>query len=314
MDIWEKLQEVEQNYYAIEQQLQSIARTLPAPIYIIDEFGKYIDVLGSKELSPYHSSKIHIGKYLHDVLSEDIADNLMATISEAIAENMLKITEYQLGPQDLLSFKAEGAGEIQWLESRFYPIKNKNQEVHSVIWLSLNITERKKLEEQLQELSEKDDLTGAYNRRHFMQIFEKEFSITKRYKSPLSILLIDIDSFKDINQTYGLEIGDAVMTTFAQFCEDLLRQSDLFACYGGGKFIVMLPSTPSLGAAIIGERIRANAEELLINHEKQIIQFTVSIGISLVLDSDSNSNGILARVHTALYNAKKKGRNRIEIA
>jgi diguanylate cyclase (GGDEF)-like protein len=314
MDIWEKLQSVEQNYFAIEQQIQSTARTLPDPVFVIDEFGKYLDVIGGKERSLYHSGKFLFGKYLHDVLSENLADTFRQTISEAIADNTLKTIEYQLGPGDILGSPLDGPKENQWFEGRFYPIKDRTHEVHSVIWLTINITERKNMEEQLNKLSEKDALTGAFNRRHFIQVFDQEFSIAKRYKNKLSVLLIDIDNFKEINDTFGHNAGDAVLKRFVIFCEDILRNSDLFARYGGEEFIVMLPNTPSLGAAIIAERIRTNIEEIFVTYEKQTIQFTISIGISLVLDNDTNSTAVLSRAETALYQAKKKGRNRIEIS
>ena len=314
MDIWEKLQSVEQNFFTKDQQLQSTARTLPDPIFVIDEFGKYLDVVGGKERSLYHSGEFLIGKYLHDVLPEDLADTFMQSISDAIADNSLKTIEYQLGPEDIAGSPLDGPKGEQWFEGRVYPIKDKSHEVHSVIWLAINISERKKLEETLKELSEKDTLTGAYNRRHFMQIFDQEFSIAKRYKNKLSVLLIDLDNFKDINDTFGHDGGDAVLKRFVLFCEDILRESDLFARYGGEEFIVMLPGTPSLGAAIIAERIRSNIEEMSVNYKEQTIKFTISIGISLVLDADASSNAVLSRADAALYQAKKKGRNRIEIS
>jgi diguanylate cyclase (GGDEF)-like protein/PAS domain S-box-containing protein len=313
MDIWEKLQAVEQDFFGIEQLLQSTAKTLPDPIFIIDEFGKYLDVIGGKERSIYHSGQFLIGKHLHEILPETLADTFMQTIIEAIADNTLKTIEYKLGPNDITGSPLDGSKGDQWFEGRVYPIKDKTHEIHSVIWLAINITERKEMEGQLKELSEKDAHTNAYNRKYFMQIFEQEFSIAKRYKTKLSILLIDIDHFKEINDTYGHDAGDVVLKRFVIFCEDNFRKSDLFARYSGEEFVVMLPSTPSLGAAIIAERIRANIEEMSVTYEKQTIRFTVSIGISLILDSDTNSNALLSRADTALYSAKKKGRNRIEI-
>ena len=313
MDIWEKLQAVEQNFFAIEQQLQSTARTLPDPIFVIDEFGKYLNVIGGKERSLYHSGNFFIGKYLHDVLPAPLADRFMQTISEAIADNTLKTMEYQLAPGDITGSPLGSTKAKQWFEGRAYPVKEKNHEVHSVIWMPINITERKNLAEQLKELSEKDGLTGVYNRRYFMQIFDQEFSIAKRYKNKLSVLLMDIDNFKQINERYGHGGGDAVLKRFVLFCEDTLRKSDLFALYGGEEFVIMLPNTPSLGAAIIAERIRATVEGLSVTYEKQSIHFTISIGISLVLDSDTNSSAVLSRADAALYQAKKKGRNKIEI-
>lgn len=314
MDIWEKLQSVEHNFFAIDQQLQSTARTLPDPIFVIDKLGKYLEVIGGKERSLYHSGEFLIGKYLHDVMPDSLADTFMMTISEAIEDNSLKTIEYRLGPNDIIGSPLDGPSDTQWFEGRVYPIKDKSNAINSVIWLAINITDRKNLEERLKELSEKDSLTGAYNRRHFMQIFDQEFSIAKRYNTKLAVLLIDIDNFKEINDTYGHDGGDAVLKRFVMFCEDILRQSDLFARYGGEEFIVMLPNTPSLGAAIIAERIRANIEEMVVTYEQQTIKFTISIGISLVMDADVNSNAILTRADSALYQAKKTGRNKIEIS
>ena len=313
MDIWEKLQSVEQNFFAIEQQLQSTARTLPDPIFVIDKFGKYLDVIGGRERSLYHSGDFLINKYLHDVIPESLADTFMQTISESIEENSLKTIEYQLGPEDITGSPLDGPKSVQWFEGRVYPIKDQGGEINSVIWLAINITDRKKLEDQLKELSEKDALTGAYNRRYFMQIFDREFSIAKRYKNKLSVLLVDIDNFKKINDTYGHAGGDAALKKLVLLCEEFFRQSDMFARYGGEEFIVMLPNTPSLGAAIIAERIRAKIEEMTVPYEKETIKFTISIGITLVLDTDTNSNAVLTRADSALYQAKKKGRNRIEI-
>lgn len=313
MDIWEKLQAVEQNFYAIEQQLKSTAQTLPDPIFVIDKFGKYLDVIGGQERPFFHSGELFVGKYLHDVLPEQLADTFMQAISDAISINSLQVIEYQLGPGDIAGSPLEGPRDRQWFEGRIYPIRDRSNEIHSVICLAINISDRKNLEEQVRELAERDLLTGAFNRRHFIQIFEREFSIARRYKNRLSVLLIDIDNFKEINDVYGQDGGDTVLKKFARFCEATLRESDLFARYDGEEFIAMLPNTPSLGAAIIAERLRANAEELRIPFEKQAIQLTISIGISLVLDNDTNSGAVLTRADSALYQAKKRGRNRIEI-
>jgi len=314
MDIWEKLQTVEQKYFAAEQQLQATARALPDPIFVIDEIGKYLDVIGGKERSLYHSGKFLIGKYIHDVLPENLADTLMQSITDAITDNSLKTFEYQLDSGDITGSSLDSPRGKQWFEGRIYPIKDRINEVHSVIWLTINITERKSLEDQLKDLSEKDALTGAYNRTHFMRIFDKAFASAKRYKTKLSVLLLDIDNFKEINATYGPDGGDAVLKRFVIFCEDTLRQSDLLARYEGEVFIAMLQNTPSLGAAIIAERLRANIEEMSVTHKKQTIKFTISIGISIAMDTDANSTAVLNKANAALYRAKKKGRNRLEIS
>ncbi len=309
----EKLQAVEQKLSVMEQLLHSMARALPEPTFVIDEFGKYLDIIGGKERSVFHSGKFLTGKYLHDILPENLADMLMQSIFEAIEGNTVKTLEYQLGPEDLPGSSREDSPGRRWFEGRIYPVKDRAGDIHSVIWLAIDITERKSLEARLKDFSEKDILTGAYNRKYFMQIFDQDFSIAKRYNTNLSVLLIDVDNLKKINDTYGNDGGDAILKEFVIFCEANLRKSDLFARYSGKEFIIMLPETPRLGAAIIAERIRANIEEMPATYEQQTIRYTISIGLSLVLDSDSNSGAVLSRAETALYTAKKKGRNLIEI-
>jgi two-component system cell cycle response regulator len=312
MDILDKLQEIEQMFFTIDQQLKSTAQTLPDPIFIIDEFGKYLDVIEGQKNPFFPGKERFIGKYLHDVLPEHLADNFMQAISEAISSNSLKVIEYQLSPADIAGSPTEGSRRKQWFSGRIYPIKDRSNEIHSVILLAINISDKKNLEQQVRELAERDLLTGVFNRRHFMRIFEKEFTISRRYMNRLSILLIDIDNYKEISENFGLEAGNTVLQRFASFCEATLRKSDLFARYDGENFIVMLPNTASLGAAIIADRIRANVEELQIPYENNTIRITVSIGVSLVLDKDKNSSAVLARASSALDQAKNNGGNRIE--
>jgi len=314
MDILDKLQEIEQMFFTIDQQLKSTAQTLPDPIFIIDEFGKYLDVIEGQKNPFFPGKERFIGKYLHDVLPEHLADNFMQAISEAISSNSLKVIEYQLSPADIAGSPTEGSRRKQWFSGRIYPIKDRSNEIHSVILLAINISDKKNLEQQVRELAERDLLTGVFNRRHFMRIFEKEFTISRRYMNRLSILLIDIDNYKEISENFGMEAGNTILQRFASFCEATLRKSDLFARYDGENFIVMLPNTPSLGAAIIADRLRANAEELQIPYENNTIRITVSIGVSLVLDKDTNGSAVLARADSALYQAKKNGGNTIEFS
>ena len=313
MDTSGRPKSLEQDLFVRQLLLQSIAQSFPDPIFIIDRYGKFLNVVGGKERSAYHGGKFLIGKYLQDVLPEDLADIFSAKISESLEKNSLQTLEYQLGSEDIAGSPADNPKGRQWYEARVSPLKGYNNETNSVIWLPINITHRKDLEEQIIELSETDPLTGAFNRRYFLKFFENEFAISKRYKNKLSVLHIAIDKLQDINDTYGQAGGDAVLKRFTILCQSTLRESDLFARYGGAGFIAMLPGTPSLGAAIIAERIRAIAEGLQVTYEEETIQFAISIGISQMLESDKNCNAVLNRADSAIYQAKIKGRNRIEI-
>ena len=313
MDTHDKLQSAERDIALRKKLLESIARLFPDPVFIIDRNGKCLEVIGGNEWSLFRSGNFLINKYLHDLLPPYLADQFMQAITESVAENSLKIFECHLGAEDIAGSPSDSPKGKQWFECRIYPLKKDENESDSVVWLPVNITQRKNLEEQVVELSARDNLTKAFNRRYFLLLYEKEFAISKRYRNRLSVLHIAIDRLQHINDTYGQGAGDAILKRFTVFCESTLRSSDLFARYGGAGFIALLPNTPSLGAAIIAERIRAHVEALRIDYEGQTIQFTISMGISEISDSDASCSALLSRADAALYQAKKKGRNRIEL-
>ena len=313
MDIQEQLQSLQKNFFVMDQQFKSTASALPDPVFILDKNGRYLDVIGGKERSLHHSPDFLIGKDLHTVLPTDLADIFLETISDTIETDSLKVLEYQLGPEDVQGTTADGPGEKQWFEGRVYPIKDESNEVSSVVWVAINITRRKNLELRLKNLSEKDPLTSAFNRRYFMQVFEQSYSIAKRYKNPLSIMVLDIDNFKSINDTFGHAAGDTVLKMIVDFCQVTFRDADLFARLGGEEFIVMLPNTPTLGAAIIAERIRDGINNLPVVLADRTINISISIGISQIDESDESYNDLINRADAALYQAKDKGKNRVEI-
>jgi diguanylate cyclase (GGDEF)-like protein/PAS domain S-box-containing protein len=301
MDVHEQLQSLKDSFFTMDQQFQSTASALPDPVFIIDKNGRYLDVVGGQERTLYHRPDFLIGKDLHTVLPLDLANIFLETISDSIETDSLKVLEYQLGPEDVQGTTTDGPEGKQWFEGRVYPIKDKSDEVSSVVWMAINITRRKKLEKKLKNLSEKDPLTGAFNRRYFMQIFEQSYSIAKRYNNPFSVMVLDIDNFKSINDTFGHKAGDTVLKTIVDYR------------LGGEEFIVMLPNTPTLGAAIIAERIRDGIHNLPVTLANKTVHFSISIGISQVDESDEDYSDVISRADMALYQAKDKGKNRVEI-
>jgi diguanylate cyclase (GGDEF)-like protein/PAS domain S-box-containing protein len=313
MDVHEQLQSLKDSFFTMDQQFQSTASALPDPVFIIDKNGRYLDVVGGQERTLYHRPDFLIGKDLHTVLPLDLANIFLETISDSIETDSLKVLEYQLGPEDVQGTTNDGPEGKQWFEGRVYPIKDKSDEVSSVVWMAINITRKKKLEKKLKNLSEKDPLTGAFNRRYFMQIFEQSYSIAKRYNNPFSVMVLDIDNFKSINDTFGHKAGDTVLKTIVDYCKVSFRDADLFARLGGEEFIVMLPNTPTLGAAIIAERIRDGIHNLPVTLANKTVHFSISIGISQVDESDEDYSDVISRADMALYQAKDKGKNRVEI-
>jgi diguanylate cyclase (GGDEF)-like protein len=171
---------------------------------------------------------------------------------------------------------------------------------------------------KLVELATIDDLTQLYNRRYFFERFNQEVERAKRYRRPLSCLILDIDYFKQVNDTFGHLSGDQVLIDIAQILKNNCRQSDLAGRYGGEELIILLPETDSPGAMIIAERIREMMEQhQTVDGKGEIIRVTVSIGVvSLTgpeLEKMDKNERIVQYADDALLRAKKEGRNRIEL-
>jgi diguanylate cyclase (GGDEF)-like protein len=155
-----------------------------------------------------------------------------------------------------------------------------------------------------------DPLTGAGNRIALDNALHRELQMAQRYDQALSILMIDIDHFKQINDTYGHAFGDTVLKEMVQAIDSVTRNTDMTFRYGGEEFVVILSKTEAKGAAVIGERIRKHIESLIVDEDGKKLQATVSIGAS-TLGPQEPVKSFFARADEALYCAKRSGRNRL---
>jgi diguanylate cyclase (GGDEF)-like protein len=169
--------------------------------------------------------------------------------------------------------------------------------------------------EKLTTMANKDPLTNLYNRRYFTDIASNIQELAKRNNEPLSALMIDIDRFKNINDTYGHDIGDDVIVNIANILLQHTRKSDIVVRFGGEEFVILLPNTNIDGAAKIAEKIRVNIENQTIKlDENSTIKTTVSIGVSQCGDFNSlNIENLIKRTDVALYEAKRSGKNKVVI-
>jgi len=178
--------------------------------------------------------------------------------------------------------------------------------------LSDRTRELEETQGQLRLLAMTDPLTGISNRRHVMSQMSEEFERTKRYGEPFSLMLIDIDNLKEVNDTYGHEAGDGVLKSFTKYCLTSFRSVDRFARFGGDEFIVLLVQTGREKAKDVAVRLISGIEALEIQTEKESIQITVSIGLTTI-NEDSTIEGLIQRADKALYKAKNGGRNQVAI-
>jgi diguanylate cyclase (GGDEF)-like protein len=184
-------------------------------------------------------------------------------------------------------------------------------------WLPLAIQERRQAQRRatdLEALATIDYLTGVYNRRHFEALAGVEFARAHRYMRPLSVLMIDVDHFKDVNDRLGHAAGDIVLQDVAALCRANIRESDVLARIGGEEFAIMLPETTPSAAAQFAERLRSQIGRngLTIFGEK--VRITVSIGVAGCSPSSPGTQDLLRRADQALYDAKNAGRNKVAVA
>ena len=164
---------------------------------------------------------------------------------------------------------------------------------------------------KLEELASIDPLTGCVNRRKFEELSNLELKRSSRYNNDFTLLMLDIDHFKSVNDTYGHAIGDEVLKHFSSVCIKLARDVDIVARIGGEEFVVMLPHTDSDSAFIFAERFREQIYNSKLTIDEHIIKYSVSIGISSFdKQDDTDIAMILHRADLALYKAKDNGRNR----
>ncbi|HEY3796399.1 MAG TPA: GGDEF domain-containing protein [Bradyrhizobium sp.] len=166
---------------------------------------------------------------------------------------------------------------------------------------------------RIEELAELDELTGSYNRRCIMRMLDEEITRARRSGTPCAIALIDLDWFKRINDAYGHPTGDEVLRTFAITTFANIRAIDRFGRYGGEEFLLVLPETPTAGAAQILERLRQIISDLDWSAFSPGMRVTISAGVA-DLRPDETPDTFLARADRALYSAKARGRNRIACA
>lgn len=170
--------------------------------------------------------------------------------------------------------------------------------------------ELKKMNDEFRRLSVTDPLTGLYNRRHFEELMKKETAIADQHGEIYSILLIDIDHFKDVNDAFGHLEGDTVLKEVARILSCYLRQSDILCRIGGEEFIVLIKCMGRMDALAISEKIRTAIEDQVFKFAEETIRITVSIGVSTYsIDSASDINEPIKRADEALYYCKENGRN-----
>lgn len=181
-----------------------------------------------------------------------------------------------------------------------------------VVGLGIDITERTRLEKELEFQAHTDPLTGVSTRRHFLELAESELARTRRYGGNLSVLMLDIDRFKAINDRHGHVVGDRVLQALGDTCRRIFRAIDVVGRIGGEEFAILLPATDVRKACEVAERLRRHIEQASVPLSGgKGLHFTASIGVTGLDAWNSGLDVLLDRADKALYQAKHGGRNQV---
>lgn len=203
-------------------------------------------------------------------------------------------------------------GHLVWVDLTVSPMWAPGSPPDKNIAIVQDITRRKEVEYQLELLARTDDLTGLVNRRHFLAQAELELSRSIRYGRQMSILMVDADFFKNINDLYGHAAGDSTLRQLANIFRGTLRSADLAGRFGGEEFAILLPETDHEMATELAERLRRDVAASKVPLKTgPPLQFTISIGVSSLLSKDDNLDMLISLADNGLYMAKNAGRNRV---
>ncbi|MDN3682950.1 diguanylate cyclase [Vibrio tapetis subsp. quintayensis] len=287
---------------------KAIISALPDMVFVLTESGRYSAILGGESPELYHDGSNLKNLSLHDVLPRHKADWFIKRIKETLDANKLMIFEYSLSAYDVSHVEEESGpeGELRF-EGRVCPLNTLKSGERAVVWVARNISERYMLEQHLIYQAEFDPLSNAYNRRKLFKCLDDAFFSFKRYKQNSSLILIDIDDFKKVNDSLGHQVGDRVICDLVRVCQLQLKETDMFGRIGGDEFGIIYKGDLRASLAF------SNHLRELVGAIESESTICMSVGISQFQPDDGTVDQIYQRADIALYKSKRAGKNRAMI-
>ena len=281
--------------------------------------------IGAEKLYGYTRNEI-IGKPVSILHAPEDVERITAEVFAAIERQGYWTGEIKKVAKDQ---------SIGWIESSVIPIFDEQNQSIGALGINRDITQRREiqqellvanenlksqlqeieiLQEKLREQATLDPLTGLYNRRYLIDMMQREMARAKREDIPISVAIMDLDHFKDINDTFGHKGGDAVLEAMAKLFLSHVRASDIVCRYGGEEFVFLMPGASIDIAAERMEDLRKLIEEKSIIHNDKAIPVTASIGVASYPIHGDNDEALLLEADNMLYNSKRNGRNQVSVA
>lgn len=286
--------------FSLSLRLQTTLDMLPCPLFIKNKEGRYIACNKAFEAYLGLSRSRILGRTVFDIAPDEQAMVYEKADRALMAKGGTQCYEANVR-------YADGTlHDVMFHKSVFFDAAGEPDGISGTM---LDITERKALEKQLAIAAATDFLTGVNNLRTFYELAAQEFRHFTRTGGDLSLIVIDLDHFKEINDKLGHAAGDAALRKFVTAVQANLREQDIFARAGGDEFRILLPGTLPAGAALLAERIRLAVNNLTISNPRGEATLSISAGICACLPGDDNLDSVTKRADAALYMAKAAGRN-----
>lgn len=285
------------------ERLQAVVRASHDMIYTLDPHGAVL--FASPSLTTLLGYEPHelVGRSFADLVHKDDALRSQQALRHVVRDSREDaVVEYRIRHND---------GTWRWFESHIAPMCNPDGSVVEYVGNARDITNRKSQDTEMQQMAMTDELTGIGNRRMFIRAMSKELKRSRRYNYGLSMLMVDVDNLKTINDTFGHPVGDGVLQTVARVCAEVCREDDEACRIGGDEFAVLLPHSTGEAAYDVGERIReALRHQPTVPGMPRHYTISVSIGVGTVDPGDTDYSELVERADSALLSAKEHGRDR----
>ncbi|MBN1531786.1 MAG: diguanylate cyclase [Spirochaetes bacterium] len=280
----------------------SVFESMDDPVLVVDTLNRLVD------FNP--SARRVVGTLGKNAIGSDVGSILSAYPS--LVEQIATCCEER---QEGVEVRCDSGGNPRYYQSMISPVRSLRSRLLGRTIILHDVTAQRKLLGRLHEMATTDELTGIANRRHLMDLGAREIDRARRYCRPLSVILMDLDHFKRINDTYGHLAGDDVLKNTAEICRRGLRSCDLLARYGGEEFVILLPETPPSAAVAIAQRLCDAVAASPVSAVHGEVHLTASFGITGVdcVTGIDVFDSLLRKADRALYRAKEGGRNRVEL-
>lgn len=290
--------------------LKEIIRGIPELVIVVSENGEYLEIGGIS----VHNPEDIVGRSLAELFPSHITALFETALSDAFSapNSDVKTIEYQLSPSADLKIPLTN-NETRTFQLKINPLSTLWQKQRIAVCICRDITESRRHEQKLLSMSEQDPLTGIYNRKKLFERLEVAFQEYRRYATPASFMLLDLDNFKTINDGYGHQAGDKAICHFVNILECELRAVDTFARLGGDEFGFLMPQVTYESALKLAERIKFKINQHPFIYQGSTIPISVSIGISQFNRDDHEIQDLICRADQAMYQSKHQGKNSISI-